>query len=53
MITRFEKYNNIINIQHVGLSTELVHEFQDEYFDWIYIDTDHSFNVTKQELGTI
>ncbi|MBC6426546.1 MAG: class I SAM-dependent methyltransferase [Ekhidna sp.] len=49
VITHFKKYNDIVNI-HVGLSTEVVREFQDEYFDWIYIDTDHSFKTTKQEL---
>lgn len=35
---------------NLGLSTEVVNEFKDEYFDWIYIDTDHSYKMTKQEL---
>lgn len=33
-----------------GLSTEVVDQFPDEYFDWIYIDTAHSYTVTKEEL---
>jgi hypothetical protein len=35
---------------HLGLSIDVVHEFADHYFDWIYIDTDHTYNTTKQEL---
>lgn len=35
---------------NLGLSTEVVNKFDDEYFDWMYIDTDHSYKVTKQEL---
>ncbi|MDH5608014.1 MAG: class I SAM-dependent methyltransferase [Cyclobacteriaceae bacterium] len=35
---------------NIGLSTEVVHSFQDHYFDWIYLDTDHSYALTKQEL---
>lgn len=33
-----------------GLSTEVVNLFEDNYFDWIYIDTAHSYAVTKAEL---
>lgn len=33
-----------------GLSTEIVDQFSDAYFDWIYIDTAHSYSVTKSEL---
>lgn len=33
-----------------GLSTEVVTEFPDGYFDWIYIDTAHTYSVTKAEL---
>lgn len=35
---------------NVGLSTEVVKKFPDESFDWIYIDTDHSYGLTKKEL---
>lgn len=33
-----------------GLSTAVVSDFPDAYFDWIYIDTDHSYEVTRDEL---
>lgn len=35
---------------HHGYSTNLVDDFEDEYFDWIYIDTDHSYLTTQKEL---
>lgn len=37
-------------IINFGLSTEVVDSFPDNYFDWIYIDTDHSYQTTLQEL---
>lgn len=33
-----------------GLSTEVGLAFRDGYFDWVYIDTDHSYLTTKAEL---
>ena len=35
---------------NLGLSTEVVSQFEDEYFDWIYIDTAHTYEVTRDEL---
>lgn len=35
---------------HQGYSTDLASIFDNGYFDWIYIDTDHSYQVTKDEL---
>ena len=35
---------------NLGLSTEVVKEFRDNYFDWIYIDTDHTYETTIKEL---
>jgi len=35
---------------HVGYSTDVAKEFPDHYFDWIYIDTSHSYKVTIAEL---
>lgn len=35
---------------NLGLSTEVVDHFPDNYFDWIYIDTDHSYKTTRDEL---
>lgn len=36
---------------HQGPSTEELQRFPDGFFDWIYIDTDHSFNLTRAELA--
>lgn len=33
-----------------SLSHEAVHDFPDNYFDWIYIDTTHKYLQTKLEL---
>lgn len=35
---------------HQGYSTDMASNFPDEFFDWVYIDTDHSYAVTKAEL---
>lgn len=33
-----------------GQSRVCLSEFSDEYFDWVYIDTDHSYTTTRDEL---
>lgn len=33
-----------------GWSTKVLETFPDDYFDWVYIDTDHSYKTTKNEL---
>lgn len=33
-----------------GLSTDVANAFSDDYFDWIYIDTDHTYKTTLSEL---
>ncbi len=33
-----------------GYSTTVVNDFQADYFDWIYIDTDHTYQTTADEL---
>lgn len=36
---------------NLGYSTEVGNGFADNYFDWVYIDTDHSYKTTKAELN--
>jgi hypothetical protein len=49
-----QRYEGLIEsgrlIVNQGLSIERLPEFPDAYFDWIYIDTDHSFSTTYKEL---
>lgn len=49
-----QKFSEELNTGQVvinrGYSTVVGSEFEDEYFDWIYIDTAHSYKVTKAEL---
>jgi hypothetical protein len=35
---------------NVGFSTEVLKKFDDHYFDWVYLDTDHTYKVTADEL---
>ena len=35
---------------NIGLSTKVVTNFQENYFDWVYIDTSHSYETTIMEL---
>lgn len=35
---------------NLGLSTTVVHQFNAEYFDWIYVDTTHAYQLTIAEL---
>ena len=37
-------------IPHVGNSYDLLEEFEDNYFDWIYIDGNHTYEYVKKEL---
>jgi hypothetical protein len=32
--------------RHRGLTKEVIASFPDAYFDWIYVDTDHSYDAT-------
>jgi hypothetical protein len=45
-------FKNKQNIEiHQADSAQAGSLFEDEYFDWIYIDTDHTFERTKAELN--
>ena len=46
---RTEILSDKVQIQ-IGFSTEIAQKFADHSFDWIYIDTDHSYQTTKNEL---
>ena len=35
---------------HRGYSSDIVNEFSDDYFDWIYIDGNHLYDYVKQDL---
>jgi hypothetical protein len=37
-------------VVHSGLSTQVADTFDNYYFDWIYIDTSHSYETTIAEL---
>lgn len=38
---------------NVGYSTTILKEFPDHYFDWVYLDTDHTYKVTANELAIL
>jgi hypothetical protein len=40
---------NIVEL-NIGYSTTVLKGFPDHYFDWVYLDTNHSYNVTAAEL---
>ncbi|MBW4611968.1 MAG: class I SAM-dependent methyltransferase [Desmonostoc vinosum HA7617-LM4] len=37
-------------VVHVGDDLQVLPTFPDKYFDWVYIDTSHAYEQTKQEL---
>ena len=45
---RFDEQTNV-QIKH-GMSWDILKDFQDNYFDWLYIDADHSYESTLKEL---
>lgn len=48
---RFEKEILAGQIEIIRkFSFEAIEGFPDQYLDWVYIDTDHSYNTTKKEL---
>lgn len=35
---------------NIGKSVDMLRKLPDNYFDWVYLDTDHSYSTTKKEL---
>lgn len=38
---------------NIGYSTTVLKEFPNHYFDWVYLDTDHTYKVTANELAIL
>ena len=38
---------------NIGFSTDVLKKFPDEYFDWVYLDTAHSYGITADELNLL
>lgn len=51
------KFNRQINQNlvelNIGYSTSVLKEFPNYYFDWVYLDTDHTYKVTANELAIL
>ena len=52
-----DKFKNEIEQHKVelnyGFSTVILKEFPDHYFDWVYLDTVHTYQVTADELAIL
>ena len=52
-----ERFRDEIARQRVeinrGLSTDVLATFPDGYFDWVYLDTAHTYSVTSAELALL
>jgi hypothetical protein len=48
---RFDKYLRKGQVRvHRGYSTDMLEQFPDEYFDWVYIDGNHLYEYVKKDL---
>lgn len=47
-----ELANQTISLE-IGNDLEILTIFPDQYFDWIYLDTTHSYEQTKEELSLL
>jgi len=44
----FKKYTNVTI--HRGFSDKILHDFEDDYFDWLYIDGNHYYEFVLKDL---
>ena len=51
-IFKNEINNDLISINK-GFSTEVLKSFSDNYFDWVYLDTSHTYETTIAELNIL
>jgi len=49
---RTEINNGVVDL-NIGHSLDVLLNFPDNHFDWIYLDTDHSYQTTKAELAIL
>lgn len=48
---KFEKLIKTEQVKvHRGYSTDMLRQFPDQYFDWVYIDGNHLYEYAKQDL---
>jgi SAM-dependent methyltransferase len=40
-------------VTHVGVDCEILETFPDAYFDWVYLDTSHTYDDTIKELEVL
>ena len=40
-------------VMNIGFSTDVLRMFPDHYFDWVYLDTDHTYKTTAAELAIL
>lgn len=56
-VTVAEKFKSEIQKEQVemniGFSTIVLNNFPDNYFDWVYLDTAHTYEITSEELSIL
>ena len=45
--------DNGVAIINVGFSVDVLLDFPNGYFDWVYLDTDHTYQTTRAELAIL
>jgi len=51
VLKRFDKNIHAKQVKvHRGYSTDILQQFPDQYFDWVYIDGNHLYEYVKKDL---